>query len=163
LLGRVQQVEAELAVRSHYNGVFGSLREIGDRMTGGGLRSLAKRIRALGDRITAGGLRSLAKRLLAALLHWAMRNRALLAMGRAVLQPFPKLMTNLYQLATTPDSDAIPSPSRPPSAPPPQSSQIDVVRSHDDEELAKLPASARPIYRRLSAAVSDSNGWGRTQ
>jgi chromosome segregation ATPase len=46
LLGHIQQLEAKLAAFSHYHGVFGALREIGDRITGGGLRNLAKRIRA---------------------------------------------------------------------------------------------------------------------
>jgi glycosyltransferase involved in cell wall biosynthesis len=61
-LGHIQQLEIKLAALSHYRGMFGALREIGDRVTGGGLRNLAKRIRASGDRITGGGLRKPSQR-----------------------------------------------------------------------------------------------------
>jgi FkbM family methyltransferase len=113
-LERIQQLETELAVRYHYRGVFGSLHEMGDRMTGGGLRSLAKRTRVLGDQLTGGGLRSLAKRLLATLIRWAMGQRALLTMGQTVLKPFPRLATSFYQLAAAPDPVTLPPPSSQP-------------------------------------------------
>jgi FkbM family methyltransferase len=58
---QVANLQAELAMRFHYRGVFGSFRKIGDRITGGGLRSLAKRFRNLGGRITGGGSRSRTK------------------------------------------------------------------------------------------------------
>jgi len=153
LLGRVQQLEAQLAAWSHYRGVFGGSREIGDRMTGGGLRSLAKRTRALGDRITGGGLRSLAKRVPGALARWAMRQRTLLVVGRTILKPFPKLTASLYRLATTPN--AIGTPLRPPSSP------SDRQFPDGSKFPPDLPASARPIYRRLRAALAESNAWNQ--
>ena len=66
---------------------FGSLRDTGDRLTGGGLRSLAKRVVTI-------SLRS------------AMRRPFLKALGRSVLQPFPNFSTRLYHLATAPDTVA---------------------------------------------------------
>ena len=86
------------------------LREAGNRLTGGGLRSLAhrrmKRLRAAGNRITGGGLRALARRLLSTSLRRAMSHSFLKALGRSALQPFPKLSAHLYRLATIPDTIA---------------------------------------------------------
>jgi FkbM family methyltransferase len=158
LLARIQQLEAELAVRRHYRGVFGSLSEMGDGMTGDGLRGLAKRTRVLGDQITGGGLRSLMKRLSAILIRWAMCHTALLGIGRAVLKPFPKLAARLYELARPPDSGAI----RPLlSAPnPPSGGEL----SSDSSAIQPdLPSSARPIYRRLQAAIFESNAWNQNR
>ena len=134
LLGRVQQLEAQLAAWSHYRGVFGGSREIGDRMTGGGLRSLAKRVPG-------------------ALARWAMRQRTLLVVGRTILKPFPKLTASLYRLATTPN--AIGTPLRPPSSP------SDRQFPDGSKFPPDLPASARPIYRRLRAALAESNAWNQ--
>jgi hypothetical protein len=131
-----------MAARNHYGGILGSIRELGDQITGGGLRSLAKRTRALGDRITGGGLRSLTKRSVATLVRWVMRRPATSAVGRIVLKPFPTFTADLYRLATTQ------------SAPPPDSPPTKLVPSDTSVELATLPASARPIYRRLKAAMS---------
>ncbi len=102
-------------------------------------------IRQLGDQITGGGLRSLTKRSVATLVRWAMRRPALLAVGRTVLKPFPTFTADLYRLATTQ------------SAPPPHSSPTELVRSDTSVEPATLPASARPIYRRLKAAMSNGD------
>ena len=86
------------------------LREAGNRVTGGGLRSLAnrqlRRLRTAGDRIAGGGLRALARRLLSTSLRRAMSHSFLRALGRSALQPFPKLSANLYRLATVPDAVA---------------------------------------------------------
>src|SRR4029077_7880400 len=83
------------------------LREAGNRITGGGLRSLSnrrlKRLRTAADRITGGGLRALAKRLLSTSLRRAISHYFLRALGRSALQPFPKLSAHLYRLATVPD------------------------------------------------------------
>lgn len=133
------EAQHRMAAWNHYRGILGRIRELGNHITGGGLRSLAKRTRALGDRITGGGLRGLTKRSVAALVRWAMRRPALLAVGRTVLKPFPTLTTDLYRLATTQ------------SAPPPDSSPTKLAPSDTSVELATLPASARPIYRRLKA------------
>jgi FkbM family methyltransferase len=163
LLQRIEQLQAQMTAWDQYRGILGNIRELGDEITGGGLRSLGKRTRRLGDQITGGGLRSLTKRSLATLVHWAMRRPVLLAVGRTVLRPFPKLTTNLYTLGTTPGAAAIPSLSSPQSAPAPNSSPTRLAPSENGEDLATLPASARPIYRRLKAAMSDNNGWNPNQ
>jgi GT2 family glycosyltransferase len=58
-------------------GLLRGLREIGDSLTGGGLRALAQRLferwRRAGDRLTGGGLQNLFKRLMAALLRFAIK------------------------------------------------------------------------------------------
>src|SRR5262249_52116142 len=86
-------------------GALGRLRDAGNRVTGGGLRNLAKRqlrgLRDAGDRLTGGGLRALGKRVLTASLRRAMSQPALKALGRRVLQPFPSLSQRLYRLATS--------------------------------------------------------------
>ena len=84
--------------------------ETGNRLTGGGFRSLAnrqlKRLRAAGDRITGGGLRALARRLLSTSLRGAMSHSFLKALGSRMLRPFPKLSAHLYRLAMVPDAVA---------------------------------------------------------
>jgi GT2 family glycosyltransferase len=86
------------------------LREAGNRVTGGGLRSFAnrqlRRLRTAGDRITGGGLRALARRLLSTSLRRAMSQSFLRALGRGALRPFPKLSAHLYRLAAVPDAVA---------------------------------------------------------
>ena len=99
LRGRIHQLEAQLAVPSV------------DRAIGRAL----KRVRKTGDRLTGGGLRSLARRALTNLVQRSMRDRRLMALGKAVLKPFPKVATTLYQLAAKEDAAAtssIPSPAR---------------------------------------------------
>ena len=113
-------LQRKLSPWPHRGGVFGSVRAIGDRLTGGGLRSLAKRM-------------------LSALVRRCIRHPGLLALGRAVLKPFPTLRASLYQLGTAPEPAAIARAPIPPA----------------------LPASARPVFVRIQAAISDSNGWSR--
>src|SRR5262249_6613523 len=72
-----------------------------------------KCLRATGDRVTGGGLRALTRRLLATFLRCAMSHSFLKAMGRSALQPFPKLSAHLYRLATLPDAVAAKSTSLP--------------------------------------------------
>jgi glycosyltransferase involved in cell wall biosynthesis len=64
---------------------------MGDRVTGGGLRSLAQRqfkgARAAGDRLTGGGLRALAKRVLPPQLHPALVQPAAKALACGASQP----------------------------------------------------------------------------
>jgi hypothetical protein len=85
LIGRTQELEANLAALSHYRGVLGGMRKIVDQLTGGGVRILAKRV-------------------LTALLARAMRHPGLIAVGRGALKPFPELTEKLYQLTTTTQS-----------------------------------------------------------
>jgi GT2 family glycosyltransferase len=85
----------------------GRLRELGDRLTGGGIRAqlhrLLSRSRHLGDRLTGAGLRSLSKRVVTNSLRSAMVQPFLKALGHGVLQPFPSFSAWLYRLATDPD------------------------------------------------------------
>jgi O-antigen biosynthesis protein len=111
---------ADFQVPANLDPVIGSrlrrLRATGDRLTGGGLRALARRIagtaRATGDRLTGGGLRALAKRVLTTSIRFAMRQPAVRALGRKTLQPFPHLSQRLYRLVTAfdtvPLSDTMP-------------------------------------------------------
>ena len=127
LLGRVRQLESQLTMPSV------------DRAIGRALRT----VQNAGDRLTGGGLRSLARRVLTTLVHRSTRDRRLTALGSAILRPFPKVATTLYQLAT--EKDAAVTSSIPASAEPFPS---------DDATDAALPASARSTYLRLKAAMS---------
>ena len=134
---RVSRLEAELAVPSV------------DRAIGHALR----RMQDNGDRLTGGGLRSLARRTLTTFVQRSMRNRMLAALGGVALKPFPKVSTALYQLATKQNSAAtasIPSPGGP-------------LSSDGATAAAVLPASARSTYLRLKTAMSESDSWNRTQ
>jgi O-antigen biosynthesis protein len=85
----------------------GRLRELGDRLTGGGIRAqlhrLLSRSRHMGDRLTRGGLQSLSKQVVTNSLRSAMGQPFLKALCRGVLQPFPSFSAWLYRLATDPD------------------------------------------------------------
>jgi glycosyltransferase involved in cell wall biosynthesis len=88
------------------------LREAGNRLTGGGLRSLAnrqlRRLRVAGDQITGGGLRAFARRLLSTFLRRAMSQPIPKALGRSLLRPFPSFSARVYRFATTPDTGTAP-------------------------------------------------------
>jgi GT2 family glycosyltransferase len=88
----------------------GRLREMGDRLTGGGVRALIQRllrsIRHTGDRLTGGGLRSMSTRMAMKSLRIAMSQPFLKALGRLVLTPFPSFSARVYRLATAPDTMA---------------------------------------------------------
>jgi GT2 family glycosyltransferase/glycosyltransferase involved in cell wall biosynthesis len=90
LLRRIHQLEAEVAILSK------------DRRVG----SVFRRLRVAGNRLTGGGFRSLARRAVAKLLRGAMRHSFLRALGRRVLQPFPAFSRYLYRLGITRDSVA---------------------------------------------------------
>jgi FkbM family methyltransferase len=55
-------------------------------------------LRERGDRITGGGLRSLTKRAFQKTIRWAMQQSQILAAPRKTLRPFPKLTTTLYNV-----------------------------------------------------------------
>src|SRR3974377_1044470 len=99
-----------LSVRRAIRRGLRRLRETGDRLTGGGLRSLGKRrlrrLRDAGDRLTGGGLRASGKRVLTASLRRAMSQPALKALACGVLQPFSCSSQRLYRLATPSQSPA---------------------------------------------------------
>ena len=134
LIGRTQELEANLASLSHYHGVLGGLRKTVDRLTGGGVRSLGKRV-------------------LTAFLARAMRHPGIRALGRGALKPFPKLAEKLYQLATTTQSLAGQ------SVPPPKEPRPPECFTGP----ATLTASARRIHLRLRTAVSESSARTRDQ
>jgi hypothetical protein len=69
---------------------------------------LARSVRETGDRLTGGGLRSLARRVLTRMLRRAMHQPFLKALGQAVLQPFPGLSARVYRVATKSDSAVTP-------------------------------------------------------
>jgi FkbM family methyltransferase len=57
-------------------------------------------LRQQGDRITGGGLRSLTRRTFEKVIRRAMEQPQILAAARRVLKPFPKFSTTLYNVAT---------------------------------------------------------------
>jgi hypothetical protein len=59
-----------------------------------------KRLRNLGDRITGGGIRALARKTLGTAVTRAMQQPQLMAAARTILRPFPKLTTLLLKAAT---------------------------------------------------------------
>jgi hypothetical protein len=93
----------------------GRLRQIGDRLTGGGLRALGanllQRARQTGNRMTGGGLRNLSRRLSTKALRSAMDRPAIRTFARRLLQPFPQLSARLYRLASA--SEAVTGPTLP--------------------------------------------------
>jgi O-antigen biosynthesis protein len=82
----------------------GRLREMGDRLSGGGVRALLQRVRNAGDRLTGGGLRSFCERIATKSLRIAISQPILKALGRSVLQPFQSFSTRVYRLARAPDA-----------------------------------------------------------
>jgi GT2 family glycosyltransferase len=96
----------------------GRLRQIGDRLTGGGLRalraSLFKRARHAGKQMTAGSLRDLSRRLTTEALRSAMGRPVIRTFARRLLQPFPELSARLYRLATASGGAAGPTTLSPP-------------------------------------------------
>jgi GT2 family glycosyltransferase len=82
------------------------LRALGNRLSGGGLRALARRLRHTGDRLTGGGLRSSSKRMAIQSCRIALDQPLLRALGRGVLRPFPGLSARLYRFATSTTQDS---------------------------------------------------------
>ena len=59
-----------------------------------------KRLRDLGDRITGGGLRAWTRKTLGRVVTRALQQRQLMAAARTILKPFPKLETSIIKVAT---------------------------------------------------------------
>ena len=82
----------------------GRLREIGDRLTGSGVRvllqGLFRRMRHAGDRLTGGGLRSFMSRTATKSLRITMSQPFLKVLGCGALRPFPNLSAYVHRLAT---------------------------------------------------------------
>jgi FkbM family methyltransferase len=117
----------------------------------------ARRLHEIGDRFTGGGIRSLASRVLAAPLRrsfsFVLRHPRLAAVPRTLLKPFPRLATGLYRVATQPVALA-------------KSSVVDDLASLkptgepaplDESVVAGLPALARSTYLKLETALSKGN------
>jgi hypothetical protein len=64
--------------------------------------SRVEHLREAGNRLTGGGLRNLVKRLTQKSLRWAMNQPVLKAIGRSLLRPFPGLSARLCYLASGP-------------------------------------------------------------
>jgi FkbM family methyltransferase len=111
------------------------LQEMGDRLTGGGVRALAHRVLVLPLRRT---------------LSFAARHPRLAVIPRAMLKPFPRLATAIYRIAEQSDALVANSivadfaPDEPAGELPPW----------DDPVVVKLPAVARATYLKLQAALS---------
>lgn len=114
----------------------------------------ARRLHEMGDRLTGGGIRALASRVFAAPLRHSLsfvrRHPRLAAVPRTLLQPFPRLATDLYRVATQPAALATTSVVEDMA-----SSEFAPEQQPLDESVtAGIPALARSIYFKLEAAVS---------
>jgi FkbM family methyltransferase len=147
----------------------------------------AWRLREMGDRLTGGGIRALAKRVLPTFLRpclsLAARHPRLAAVPRGMLKPFPRLTTALYRLAAPPphalatagspgsalasNADNAPLPSED-SIAPTTAASADISSlapkgeslPPEDPIVATLPVSARASYLNLQSAMS--NGGSRS-
>jgi FkbM family methyltransferase len=135
LLGRTKQLEAQLAVPSI------------DRLLGQGI----KRLHQLGDDLTGGGLRSLVTRMLKKTVQYylafAQRYPGLAAVPRHLLKPFPRVASFLYRLETSPQIRSIPLHGQ---------KNKNSIAKNIDPFLAAIPASARSLFQRLEAAQDTS-------
>jgi hypothetical protein len=117
-------------------------------------RRLIARIREAGDRITGGGVRSLGKRLLLNLVRRFIalaRHRPRL---RALARPLLRLSLRVARRPNQIRSFAHPSARRiyiPPGR----------LSRYRDELALTLPASARLIYLRLQAEAQEAGSWNR--
>lgn len=119
-----------------------------------GRRGFLVRLRDAGERLTGGGIRALSKRLLLnvvrRLMAMVMRRPRLLALAHTFLKPFPRVTWRLNRLAEIADPFAgrvyLPS---------------GRLSNYVDAITMTLPASARVIYLRLRAAASDTGSWNR--
>src|SRR5580698_2337973 len=98
----------------------GRLREMGDRLTGGYVRTLIQRLRRTRDQLTGGDLRGLSSTLATKSLRIAMGQPILKALGRTILQPFPTLSARVYWLARARDTMVTPADTGATRASPPQ-------------------------------------------
>jgi FkbM family methyltransferase len=65
-------------------------------------------LREIGNRLSGGGLRNFARRMVKRSLQSAMRQPLLNALGRAAVQPFPTISEKLYHLGKEPGSEVEP-------------------------------------------------------
>jgi FkbM family methyltransferase len=125
-------------------------------------------IRQKGDRITGGGLRSLTKRIFQKTVRRAMQQPQILAAARKILRPFPKLTTTLYNVATKVEEVpvALPAKSLPSDKPAVEEAPATLRPKSlplDESATAQvLPASARKIYRTLRSLILEAEATDRT-
>jgi hypothetical protein len=112
------------------------------------LELMFDRLRAAGNRLTGGGLRSLGKRALENLVHWAMASPAIRALVRRVLQPWPKTSVRLSQLGSSAQST--------PTKPTGNTSRSLIGKSRPTPE--ELTPSASSIYAKLAVAY-EKRAW----
>jgi FkbM family methyltransferase len=139
------------------------------------------RLRERGNRLTGGGIRALAKRALTPLLRpclsFAARHPRLAAVPRWRLKPFPRLTTALYRLTGEPRALAaagapgVALPANPNNRPlpsedsiaPTETSTTDISSLEpkgeppEDPILATLPVSARSTYLNLLSPMSNGD------
>jgi FkbM family methyltransferase len=145
MCGRIRQFEAVLETPS------------ADRAIG----RLLRLGRDAGNRITGGGVRALAKWTLNEALRRLMRHPVSVALSRIVLKPFPRLPKTVYQIEKREDGVAallgpVESPTAPPIPPTSQESASEFA-----PQTPELPPSAKPLYLNLQAAMRDSAPWRR--
>jgi FkbM family methyltransferase len=121
----------------------------------------ARRLHEMSDRLTGGGIRALARRVLMSPLRrslsFASRHPRLAAVPRAMLKPFPHLVTFLYRAPAQPDALVAESIV---SDPAPNLPEVELPPANDPIS-AKLPASARATYLKLHTALSDDGDQSR--
>jgi hypothetical protein len=105
-----------------------------------------KRVRDIGDRITGGGARAFARKTFGPAITRAMQQRQLIAAARTILKPFPKLSTSLLWAAT----QVAAFPAEPTIHP------VDSHSADESDITAALPASARRTYRSLRSMIFES-------
>jgi FkbM family methyltransferase len=126
-------------------------------------------IREKGDRITGGGLRSLTKRTFQKTVRRAMQQPQILAVARKILRPFPKLATTLYKVATKVEEVPIALPVK--SLPSDKSAVEEMAATlrakslppDESATLQLLPASARKTYRTLRSLILEAEVTRRTK
>jgi FkbM family methyltransferase len=125
-------------------------------------------IRQKGDRITGGGLRSLTKRVFQKTVRRAMQQPQILAAARKILRPFPKLTTTLYNVATKTEEVPVALPAKSLSSEKPAVEEATAtLRAEslplDESATAQdLPASARKTYRTLRSLIVEAEATDRT-
>jgi 2-polyprenyl-3-methyl-5-hydroxy-6-metoxy-1,4-benzoquinol methylase len=136
LLGHTQQVKVQapvLTLVQTVQRVFRRLHKIGDRLTGGGLRSLMKRVATIS-------------------LRRAMRWPRLRAIGRRLLKPFPAFSARIYNLATVEGSCTLQTPLVT------QVRDYLEIRPPDTKETADESALIVDVYRGLLGRDPDEDG-----
>jgi hypothetical protein len=106
------------------------------------------RVRAAGNRLTGGGLRSLGKRALEKVVHRAMASPAIRAVVRRVLQPWPKTSVRLSQLGASAQS----------ASAKPTGNTLRSLIWKSRPNAGELTPSASSIYAKLAVAY-EKRAW----